>query len=339
MSLFDTLIVQPIFNLLIAIYGILPGSDFGIALIIFTIIVRLAMWPLVKKQLHQTKVMRAIQPELKKIKAKAKGNRQMEAQLMMELYRERGVSPFGSIGLLLIQLPIFIALFHVIQIMTIHRDQIASYTYDFLERLGPIQSIISDANHEFNESLLGVVNLTKHAVGSEGIYLPLLLLAAIASVLQYVQSKQTSPVPAEKRRLRDIMKESASGKQADQAEISAAMSQNMIKIFPFITFFVAIYLPGALVLYYAASSAVAVIQQKIVLGRDIEEMENLADAPDKVVKKNKKSTAPTEPVSAEKRADEAVDAEIVTSIDKPADKPAQKPTPKRSGKRKKGKRR
>ena len=336
MSLFDTLIVQPIFNLLIAIYGILPGSDFGIALIIFTIIVRLVMWPLVKKQLHQTKVMRAIQPELKKIKAKAKGNRQLEAQLMMELYRERGVSPFGSIGLLLIQLPIFIALFRVIQIMTIHRDQIATFTYDFLEKLGPINAIITDANHQFNESLLGVVNLTKHAVGSDGIYLPLLLLAAIASVLQYIQSKQTMPVPSEQKRLRDIMKESASGKQADQAEISAAMSQNMIKIFPFITFFVAIYLPGALVLYYAASSGVAVIQQKIVLGRDIEEMEDLADAPDKPKKKSKKPVTP-QIATAEQRAESADEAEVVSDTPVPTQK-AQKPNTRKSGRKKKGRR-
>ena len=335
MSLFDTLIVQPIFNLLIAIYGILPGSDFGIALIIFTIIVRLAMWPLVKKQLHQTKVMRSIQPELKKIKAKAKGNRQLEAQLMMELYRERGVSPFGSIGLLLIQLPIFIALFRVIQIMTIHRDQIATFTYDFLEKLGPVQAIIADANHQFNESLLGIINLTKHAVGSEGIYWPLLILAAVASVLQYIQSKQTTPVPTEQKRLRDIMKASADGKQADQAEISAAMSQNMIKIFPFITFFVAIYLPGALVLYYAASSGVAVIQQKIVLGRDIEEMEDLADTPDKSKKKAKKTTKP-EASTAEQRAETAEEAEVVSE---PAVTPpkSNKPNHQKSGRKKKRK--
>ncbi len=330
MSLFDTLIVQPIFNLLIAIYGILPGSDFGIALIIFTIIVRLAMWPLVKKQLHQTKVMRSIQPELKKIKAKAKGNRQVEAQLMMELYRERGVSPFSSFGLLLIQLPIFIALFRVIQIMTVNRDQIANFTYDFLEKLGPIQAIIADANHQFNESLLGIINLTKHAVGSEGIYWPLLILAAVASVLQYIQSKQTTPVPTEQKRLRDIMKESATGKQADQAEISAAMSQNMIKIFPFITFFVAIYLPGALVLYYAASSGVAVIQQKIVLGRDIEEMENLADAPDKSKKKAKK-TVKAETPTAEQRAESAGEAEVVSEPVAPTPK---KPNTQKSGRKK-----
>lgn len=326
MSLFDSLIVQPIFNLLVAIYGIIPGTDFGIALIIFTIIIRLVMWPLVKKQLHQTKVMRAIQPELKKIKTQAKGNRQLEAQMMMELYRERGISPFGSIGLLLIQLPIFIALFRVIQIMTQERDKIAVYTYDFLEKLGPIQAIITDKTHQFNESLLGVVNLTKHAVGSEGIYVPLLLLALLASYLQYVQSKQVTPVPAEKRRLRDIMKESAEGKKSDQTEISAAMSQSMIKIFPFITFFVAIYLPGALILYYAASSAVAVIQQKIVLGQDIEEMEGIAD---KLDRKNKKTAATT---LAEKRAAGASEAEVVI------EKSTQKSFSSKKGKRRKGRR-
>ena len=70
MNIFDLLIVQPIFNLLAIIYGLLPGSDFGIALIIFTVLVRLAMWPLIKKQLHQTKIQRELQPELKKIKQK-----------------------------------------------------------------------------------------------------------------------------------------------------------------------------------------------------------------------------------------------------------------------------
>ena len=111
MNFFDLILVQPIFNILVVIYGLIPGQDFGVALIVFTIIVRLLMWPLVNKQLNQTKVMRKLQPELAKIKLKAKGNRQLEATLSMELYKERGVSPFSSIGTLLLQLPIFIALF------------------------------------------------------------------------------------------------------------------------------------------------------------------------------------------------------------------------------------
>ncbi|HLZ14851.1 MAG TPA: YidC/Oxa1 family membrane protein insertase, partial [Candidatus Saccharimonadales bacterium] len=67
--MFTTLIIQPIFNLLVLIYALLPGHNFGLSIIIFTIVVRILMYPLVKKQLHQVKVMRKIQPEIKRIKA------------------------------------------------------------------------------------------------------------------------------------------------------------------------------------------------------------------------------------------------------------------------------
>ena len=109
--MFTHLIVQPIFNLLVLIYALLPGHNFGLSLIIFTIIVRLLMWPLVKKQLRQTKLMRALQPELKRIKKEAKGDRQKESLMMMELYKERGVNPFGTIPTLIVQLVILIGLY------------------------------------------------------------------------------------------------------------------------------------------------------------------------------------------------------------------------------------
>ena len=70
--MFETLIVQPIFNALLLIYSLIPGGDFGVALIIFTILIRMLMYPLVKKQLHQTKMMKKLQPELKKIKERAR---------------------------------------------------------------------------------------------------------------------------------------------------------------------------------------------------------------------------------------------------------------------------
>ena len=78
MNIFDILIVQPIFDLLIGLYSIIPGGDFGVSLIIFTIIVRFVMYPLVKKQLHQTRIMRKLQPQLAKIKKQAKGNSRTE---------------------------------------------------------------------------------------------------------------------------------------------------------------------------------------------------------------------------------------------------------------------
>ena len=151
MSFFDLILVQPIFNILVFIYGVIPGHDFGIALILFTILIRIILWPLVKKQLHQTKVMRKIQPELKRIKQRAAGNKQVEARLMMELYREKGVNPFGSIGVLLLQLPIFIALYGVVNLITQSSHNIPKYTYDFLQGLPFVKHLVENPS-SFNES-------------------------------------------------------------------------------------------------------------------------------------------------------------------------------------------
>ena len=60
--MFETLIVKPIFNAMMLLYSVIPGGDFGIAIIIFTILIRFVMYPLVKKQLHQTRLMRKLQP-------------------------------------------------------------------------------------------------------------------------------------------------------------------------------------------------------------------------------------------------------------------------------------
>src|SRR5688572_1724942 len=109
--MFDTLIVQPIFNLLVLIYALIPGHNLGLSIILFTIVIRLLLWPLIKKQLHQTKLMRRIQPDLKRIAKETKGDKQRQALLQMELYREKGINPFRSIGIVLLQLPILIGLY------------------------------------------------------------------------------------------------------------------------------------------------------------------------------------------------------------------------------------
>lgn len=280
MGIFDLLIVQPIFNILAFIYGIIPGSDFGIALIIFTVLMRLLMWPLVKKQLRQTKIQRALQPELKRIKQQANGNKQMESMLMMELYREKGINPFSSIGILLLQLPIFIALFQVIRIITQQGDKIAYYAYGFVEKLQPIQDIIANPGHSFNESLLGIVDLSRTAVENGQIYWPLMVLVAATAFLQYYQSKQISPQASSKKRLRDLVTEAAAeGREVDQSEVSAVMMSKMILFMPIMTFIIMIYLPGALSLYMAVASLVALIQQKYILDQDLDDMESLASKP------------------------------------------------------------
>ena len=284
MNIFDILIVQPIFNLLVLIYSIVPGADFGISIIIFTIIIRFLLYPLTRSMLHQTRIMRKLQPELARIKKQTKGNRQLAAMQQMELYKKHSINPFRPIGILLIQLPIFIALYHVIQIFTIHRGDIAKYTYDFLENLAPIKALIENPN-AFNEKLLGAVDLSKAAINQGGVEIFLVVLAVIAGYTQYIMSKQTSPQQAPNKRLRDIMAEAADGKQADQAEMNAIVMARMTKILPFFMFFIMMSLPGALALYYATSNIIAVLQQGYLLRQDKEELQHIADEPAKPAKK------------------------------------------------------
>lgn len=284
MNIFDLLIIQPIFNLLIGLYSIIPGGDFGVSLIVFTILVRFALYPLVKRQLHQSKAMRKLQPQLAKIKAEAKGNKQLETTLMMDLYKRNGVSPFRSILILFIQLPIFIAIFQVVRIFTYNRERIETFTYDFMKGIEPVKEIINNPEN-FNEKLFGFIDLTENALVNYWI----LLIAVLAAVTQYYMSKQLMPQSENKRGLREIMSEAAEGKQADQAEMNAIIMGKMTKVFPFIMLFIMIGLPGALVLYYAVSNMVAVVQQKYILGQDEDELEELAEEAEEAAKAEKKS--------------------------------------------------
>lgn len=276
--------------MLLFIYSLIPGGDFGIAVIIFTILVRLALWPLVKKQLHQTKAMQKMQPELAKIKKRTKGNRQAESVQMMELYKQHDISPFRSIGILFIQLPIFIALYQVIQIFTLHIDQVAKYTYGFMLNLGPVKELIANPS-SFNMDFFGFIDLTQKAISTNpfAINIALFILAVVAVITQYIMSKQTMPKQGSEKRLRDILSEAADGKEADQSEMNAIVMNKMMKFLPIMMFFVMISLPGALALYYTVSNLVAVIQQRSILKQDAEEMIEIADKAD--MGQGKKATA------------------------------------------------
>ena len=111
----DVIVVRPIVNILFVIFNLV--HDFGLAIIIFTVLVKLLMWPLTKRQLNQTKLMRKLQPELTQIKKNCKGNKQLESLQTMDLYKRYNVKPFRSILTLLIQLPIFIAIFSAIRVI------------------------------------------------------------------------------------------------------------------------------------------------------------------------------------------------------------------------------
>jgi YidC/Oxa1 family membrane protein insertase len=281
--MFTTLIVQPIFNLLVLVYALLPGHNFGLALIIFTIIIRLLLWPLVKKQLHQAKAMRALQPEIRRIKKATKGNRQKESQLLMELYKERGINPIGTFPILIIQLIILIGLYSGLRKVIDNPHELISFAYPSLQHLSWMQELAHNI-HLFDNTLFGIVDLGKAALGSGAVYWPAMIIVIGSAVAQYFQAKQLMPTDKNQRGLRAILKDAGSGKQADQSEVNGAVMSSTRFLLPGMIFLFTVNIPSALSLYWLTGGLVAYIQQAIVLRQDEEEMEQLADRPSKDVK-------------------------------------------------------
>lgn len=278
--MFTTLIVQPIFNLLVFIYAILPGHDFGMAIIIFTVVIRLMIWPLVKKQLHHTKKLRELQPELKKIKVAAKGDKQKESQLTMELYKERKVSPFATIGFTLLQFPILIGLYIGLQKVIKDPQQLIDFSYPFIQNMSWMKQLAGDISL-FNPTLYGLVNLDQAALKDGVWYIPALLLVLGSAITQYLQSKQLMPSPKDGKSLRQILKDASSGKQADSGEMQAATGKFTTIMIPALIFFVTLGIASGLSLYWFVSGLIAYFQQSRVLKEDETELEAVADAPTK----------------------------------------------------------
>ena len=295
MELFRVFIEQPIFNLLEVIYALVPGHDLGVSIIIFTAIVRLALWPLVRKQLHHSKKMRELAPELKKIKKAAKGDRQKETRLQMEFYKEHELKPFSTIGTLIIQIPIFIGLYQALRKLIDDPNTLQTFAYDWVRDLPWIQDIAARPS-DFDATLFGLVDLSqKGLVPGGGLYLAAILLALTAAIVQYFQTRDLIIDQNDSRKLGEILREAASGKETDQAEVTQAVSKGMVYFMPIITFIFAINLPSALSLYFLTSSGVGLIQQKIILRKDSQEMMEIArqknaEKTDKLLENSKNTT-------------------------------------------------
>jgi YidC/Oxa1 family membrane protein insertase len=299
--MFTTFIVQPIFNVLTLIYALLPGHNFGVAIIIFTIVARIALYPMLKKQLKHTRAMRELQPEIKKIKAKTKGNKAQESAMMMELYKEREIKPLAYMGLMILQIVIFFALFSGLNKVVNDPQQLYDFSYPFIQNLPSMQDINSGAAVVDN-TLFGFVDLTRSAVSSEtGFYFPAFLLVLGSAIIQFFQIKQTMPSDKDARKLRDILKDANTGKQADNTEVSAAMTRNMAYVLPVFIFVVTIGFPAALSLYWFVGGLIAFAQQAYLLRQDEYAMTGGATATvvsKKPLKKERDSTVKVTTISA-----------------------------------------
>lgn len=312
-SLIDMVIVRPITNILFVIYGFV--GDFGLAIILFTVLVKICCWPLIKRQLHQTRLMRKIQPELAEIKKNCNGNRQLESLQMMDLYKRNNIKPFRSMLTLIIQLPIFIALYTAVRVMVqpTPADNLEKRAYPFVAQIDKVSEVIalqqpylsyqqtlqnirddgslndeqksqkiSDTpatTYDFQPKLFNIVDLGVRP-GFTSVSALIIMVFAIASAFtQYWISRQQLPSKKSQKSktFRQIMREAADGKEPDQTELNTIMSGQMSKMMPIMMLLIMINLPGALVFYYLISNIMTGVQQKFVLSRSENEMEVAAD--------------------------------------------------------------
>ncbi len=271
-------IVQPIFNILTLIYALIPGHNFGVAIVLFTILVRFVLFPMVKKQLMHTKAMRELQPELKAIKQKTKGNKKEESLMVMALYKEREIKPLAFIGLMIVQIVLFLALFSGLNRVVNDPQQIYDFSYGFIQNLDYMQSINTDPTL-FDNTLLGEIDLTRAAIDSNtGFYLPAFLMVAGSALVQFFQIRQTMPSGKDQRKLREILADANNGKQPDNTEMNAALGRNMGFFMPILIFVITIGFPAALALYWFVGGLVAFMQQLYLLRQDKYAMVAAADA-------------------------------------------------------------
>ncbi len=242
-ELFHTLVAQPIYNSLIFFYNTIPGSDFGLAIIATTLLLRVLFIPLYKKQIKSQKELQEIQPLTKEIQRKYKDDKAAQQKALMELYQEHKVNPFAGCLPLIVQVVFLIAIYRaIISVSAAGFSVDAAQLYSFVSHPGEI-------SHHF----FGIADLAK----------PSYLFAILAAAAQYYQTKMMLDVQkksAEARKEKE-KKEEQSDEKPDFATI---MNKQMLILGPGMTLFVGITFPAGLSLYWLVSTVFTIIQQQFI---------------------------------------------------------------------------
>jgi len=227
-SIFNTILYRPILNALVLLYETLPGQDFGVAIVVLTVIVRLLLYPSTLKSVKSQKALQDLQPKIKEIQKKYKDNKQKQGEEVMKLYKEEKISPFSGCLPVLFQLPILIALFLVLKALAGNSGGIDQ---------GLFYSFISFSG-EINTMFLGVLNLAD----------PSPVLAAVAGGTQFIQSKM-------------MTSKNISSNKDNKNDFSEIMQKQMLYFFPIVTLFILWRLPSAIALYWIVTALFSVGQQ------------------------------------------------------------------------------
>jgi YidC/Oxa1 family membrane protein insertase len=236
--MWDTFLINPATNALLWIYNLL-GHNFGIAIIVFTILIRVITWPLNASQMKSAKVMQDLQQDKdwQAIQKKYKDDKEKLAQEQMRVYQEKGINPFASCLPTLIQFPIIIGLYQALT-----RTLVVG-PVGMLHLLRVINPSILDVNTllPLNSQFLWMDLGRPESVNVFGFALP--TLAIVVALTTYVQSKLTMPPP--------------SGDPNDQ---SAMMGNTMSIYMPLMLGWFALTFASGLSVYFITSNLLGIVQ-------------------------------------------------------------------------------
>lgn len=228
-SIYNTILFQPLLNILIFFAYIVPGNDVGVAIILLTILVRLLLFPLSKKSLRSQKALQELQPKVDEIRKKYKDDKEQQSKELMQFYKENKINPMSSCLPMLVQLPIIFALYRVFRV------GITEESFQYLYSFTPFPESI-------NPMFFGFLDLST----------PNLVLAIMAGAFQFVQSWM----------IMGRKKKEEKGKPRPKAKgMAGAMSKQMMYFLPVMTVFIAMSLPSGLALYWIVTTLFAIGQQ------------------------------------------------------------------------------
>lgn len=230
---FTILFYQPILNLLVFLYNVVPGHDIGIAIILLTIIIKLVLLPLSKKSIESQKALQELQPKMEELKKQYADKKEELSKAMIKLYQENKVNPFSSCLPLLVQLPFLIAVYNVFQAGL--KNGSLDLVYPFIYRPEVI-NVIS----------FGFLDLSKTNI----------VLAVLAGAAQFWQTRMmiTTRPPIKDRGAKD-------------EDMAAIMNKQMLYVMPIMTVVIGISLPGGLALYWLVVTILTGLQQIFIFNK------------------------------------------------------------------------
>ena len=231
-SFFHAIIYQPLYNILIFLYDVIPGKDFGVSIILITVLLRTILIPLYKQQIESQKKLQELQPKIKALQEKTKDDKEQQTKQLMELYKENKTNPFSGCLPLIVQLVFLIAIYRVL--ITISGSGLVTdqtQLYAFVPNPAKI-----------NQLFMSLIDLTK----------PSIIIAALAAISQYFQTKmlmsqQPAPTPVVSN--------------SDKPDLAQMMNKQMLYLGPFLTLFIGIKFPAGLSLYWLAGTLFMLVQQ------------------------------------------------------------------------------